>query len=223
MTDESDDTAAQPAEQPAEQQPAAAELPAPKRPRPTKAERLEAKAARLREAEVQRAAAAALPVQTRTTLTWAVIALSIVCVGLLTVAAILFAVWLDNRDTNSARSSALHAARQYAIDFGSYDYQHLDADFAKVADHLTPGFKKSYLASSSKLEPTIVQYKGTSVASVQGIGLASASSDNAEVVVLLDQKITTSQSSTPRIDRNRLVMTLVRHGGKWLIDRLVLK
>jgi Mce-associated membrane protein len=191
----------------------------PRRPRPTRDDPTPTDAA----PPVPESAAAVLPRQTRSVLTWAVVGLAIVCVALITTVAILVPVWLDYRDTNAARASALRAAQQYAVDFGSYDYRHLDADFAKVASHLTPDFKKSYLASSSRLEPTIVQYHGTSVATVQGVGLTSATTGKAKAVVLLDQKITTSQSSTPRIDRNRLEMTLVHRHGSWLIDKLVLK
>lgn len=194
-----------------------------KRPKPTKAERLEAKAAKLREAEANRAAGDAAPVRARAGLVWSIVVLSVVCVGLATVLGILVPKWSSYRDTNSARAGALRAAEQYAIDFGSYDYQHLDADFAKVATHLTSDFKKSYLDSSSRLVPLIVQSKGRSVATVQGIGLTTASTSKAKVVVLLDQRITSSQTTTPRIDRIRLVMTLVHRDGKWLISKLVLK
>jgi hypothetical protein len=40
------------------------------------------------------------------------------------------------------------------------------------------------------------------------------------VAVFLDQTVTTSQSKTPRIDRDRLIVTLVRTGDTWLISKL---
>jgi Mce-associated membrane protein len=221
-----------------------------KKPRPTKAERLEAKAARLRDAEARRASAT----QTgsgegsgRAVWTRVGPALAAATAVFLALAIVFFIAWLNSRDsvsdraarvrkeagqveklqreihaTEDARQSVLRTAQQYAIDFGSYDYRHLDADFAKVASHLTPAFKKSYVESSSKLEPTIVQYKGASTATVQGIGLTNLTESRALVVILLDQRISTSQSATPRIDRNRLEMTLVKSDGKWLINKLEL-
>jgi Mce-associated membrane protein len=151
----------------------------------------------------------------------AVLAVLVVALG--AVVAVLVPAWLHQRDVNAARVSALAAAKSYAVDFGSYDYQHLDRDFAKVAAHLTPGFKKSYLDSSTKLQPAIVQYKGKSTATVQGLAASTATTAKVSVVILLDQTVTTSQSSTPRIDRNRLQMDLVRQQGTWLIAKLLLK
>ncbi|MCW2596967.1 MAG: hypothetical protein JWP39_2855 [Jatrophihabitans sp.] len=207
----------------------AASADSPERPK-TKAERLEAKAARLRAADERRAelaaarAAAGVPVRPRSTgLIAAMAVLAVLVVALGAVVAVLVPAWLHQRDVNAARVSALTAAKSYAVDFGSYDYQHLDRDFAKVAAHLTPGFKKSYLDSSTKLQPAIVQYKGKSTATVQGLAASTATTAKVSVVILLDQTVTTSQSSTPRIDRNRLQMDLVRQKGTWLIAKLLLK
>jgi Mce-associated membrane protein len=116
--------------------------------------------------------------------------------------------------------SAVEAAKSYAVEFGSYDYRHLDADFAKVAAHLTPEFKKSYIESSSRLKPAIAQVKGVAVGTVRAAGLVSATATTAVVAVFLDQKVTTSQSKTPRIDRNRLLVTMERSGSTWLISKL---
>jgi Mce-associated membrane protein len=207
----------------------AASADSPERPK-TKAERLEAKAARLRAADERRAdlatarAAAGVPVRPRSkSLIAAMAVLAVLVVALGAVVAVLVPAWLHQRDVNAARVSALTAAKSYAVDFGSYDYQHLDRDFAKVAAHLTPGFKKSYLDSSTKLQPAIVQYKGKSTATVQGLAASTATTAKVSVVILLDQTVTTSQSSTPRIDRNRLQMDLVRQKGTWLIAKLLLK
>ena len=116
--------------------------------------------------------------------------------------------------------SAIAAAKSYAVEFGSYDYRHLDADFAKVAAHLTPSSRSPTSQSSSKLKPAIEQVKGVAVGTVRAAGLVSATDTTALVAVFLDQKVTTSQSSTPRIDRNRLLVSLVKSGDTWLISKL---
>jgi Mce-associated membrane protein len=229
-TDAHGDTAAEPSSAAAEEAPTG---------RLTKAERLEAKAARLRDAEERRTqerAAARVAAEERAAAWpppgygqpatrgpgWMIAAsvLGAVSVGLLTVLIIGFISWQHQRDVNSDRADVQTLARQYAIDFGTYDYQHLDADFKKVESHLTASFKKSYATSSAGLAPTVVQYKGKAVATVQGVGVTTVSSSKATVVILLDQTVTTTQSSTPRIDRNRLVMKLVHQHGTWLIESL---
>jgi len=201
---------------------AAVETDAPERAKPTKAERLEAKAARLREAEARRAEAvdAAGPRRRSTGLVVAVAVLAVLATALATLLTVGFISWKHQRDLQSARSEVLTSARQFAVQFGTYDYQKLDAQFAAVATHLTPDFKAVYLKSSRGLKATIVQYKGKSVASVRGIGVTSAGESKASVVVFLDQTVTNTQSTVPTVDRNRLLIQLERHHGQWQIKAI---
>lgn len=194
----------------------------------SKAEKLEAKAARLREAEERRAEAAAQRASAGTTprptgLIVAVCLLSLITAALVAVLIVGYLSWQHQRDLNSARAQAAKAATRFALDFGSYDYQHLDSEFSAVAARMTPDFAKSYTDTSNKLKPTLVQYKSKVTATVQGSGVTSVSTAQATVVVFLDQTVTTSQSTTPRIDRNRLQIQLVRKNGKWLVAKLLAK
>jgi Mce-associated membrane protein len=193
--------------------------------RPSKAERLEAKAARLREAEEQRAQAAAegKPGPARRGFVIATAALGVLCTALIAVLVVGYFSWQHQRDVNAARSSAVQAAKTFAVDFGSYDYRHLDADFREVASRMAPAFAKSYTETSDRLKPTFVQYKTQVTARIQGYGVTSVSTSKATVVVFLDQTVRTSQSTTPRIDRNRLEIHLIKHQGSWLVEKLLAK
>jgi Mce-associated membrane protein len=193
-------------------------------PKPTKAEKLEAKAARLREAAERRAAdtAAGRPPQRRGFVI-ATAVLAVVCAALVALLLVLYFSWQDQRDKTSARDDAVAAAKSFALDFGAYDYQHLDTEFQEVAQKMTPGFAKSYLQTSDKLKPTFEQYKTQVTAHIQGWGVTSSSTSKATVIVFLDQTVHTSQSTTPRIDRNRLEIDLVHTGGKWLVSKLLAK
>jgi Mce-associated membrane protein len=195
-----------------------------RRPKPTRAEKLEAKAARLRVADERRAAdaAAGRPPRPRGFVI-ATGVLGVVVAGLIALLLILYFSWQHQRDENAARDAAAAAARSFALDFGAYDYQHLDTEFQEVAQKMTPDFARSYLSTSDKLKPTFVQYKTQVTARIQGWGVTSASTSKATVVVFLDQTVHTSQSSTPRIDRNRLEIQLVHSDGKWLVAKLLAK
>jgi Mce-associated membrane protein len=210
-------------------------------PKPSKAERLEAKAARLRAAEEQRAALAGLdpgrPAQQRG-LIIATAALGAATLALAILLVLTFVAWQDAKDGAASTpatsgtptlpggppaSAAVSAAKAFALDFGSYDYQHLDTEFTEVAARMTPDFAKSYLQTSDRLKPTFVQYKTEVNASIQGFGITSSSATAAVVIVFLDQTVRTSQSSTPRVDRNRLEIHLVNTDGKWLVSKLLAK
>jgi Mce-associated membrane protein len=200
----------------------------PARPKPTKAERLEAKAARLREQAERRAAQGTPPPPTPWIVATAVLA--VVCAVLLAVGIVLFLSRQHQKDvasnlksTSSEKVDAVQVAKTFALDFGSYDYRHLDKDFAEVATRMTPSFGKSYTDTSSQLKPTFLQYKTQVTARIQGYGLTSATKSRAVVVVFLDQTVKTTQSSTPRVDRNRLEVDLVRVNGKWLVAKLLAK
>ena len=205
----------------------------------TKADRLEAKAARLREAH-ERAAAAAppqVPAGARRIGGWPLVAAGVLVLAL--VAAVVFlAVRLGQQSSkvddlgkqvasasaqSLARDSAVATATKYAIDFGSYDYAKLDQDFQVVSSHLTPAFASKYKQISQQLRSVIVQYKGKSTATVGGAGVESLRGKQAVVLIFLDQTVTTTQSKTPRVDRNRVKMTMQRQPrGTWLISDLVL-
>jgi Mce-associated membrane protein len=197
----------------------------------SKAARLEARAARLREAEERRAEqrrATTPPSGEKLASGRRELLITTVLLGALSAALIVLLVvgyfsWQHQRDVANARIGALKAAKSFALDFGTYDYRSLDADFKKVTEGMTDKFAKDYTSTSSKLKATLVQFKTRVTASIQGAGVTSASTAKATVVVFLDQTVNTSQSSVPRLDRNRLQIKLERHHGKWLVGTLLAK
>jgi Mce-associated membrane protein len=125
--------------------------------------------------------------------------------------------------TEAARTSALGAARTYAVDVASYDYRQLDSDFGTVEDNSTASFRAQFVASAAALKPVLTQYHAVAKARVLAAGLESASADKAVAAVFIDQTVTnTAQKSGPSTDQSRLQITLVRQHGRWLIDQLQL-
>lgn len=195
----------------------------------TKAARLEARAARLREAAERRAEKqrAGEPAGAEASggrgLLITTVLLAVLSAGLIVVLVIGYFSWQHQRDLTDARAGALKAGKAFALDFGAYDYRNLDADFKKVTAGMTAGFAKDYSDTSSKLKPTLIQYKTRVTSSLQGAGVTTAGTTKATVVVFLDQTVHTSQSTVPRLDRNRLQIQLERHNGKWLVAKLLAK
>ena len=211
-----------------------------------RAARLEAKAARLREreeakrakqaeqAEAAQAAPSGAPAGSASGTPWVVA--SAVLAALLVAAVIVgLLVSLDLRHQRDSRTRALSAARavdaertavlhlatQYAVDFGSYNYKTYDADVARVKSHLTGKTLSDYTQASKALRPTILQYQSVETATVAAAAVQTITPNQATVIVLLDQTVTSKQSPTPRIDRNRLSMVLQRQpNGTWVVPQV---
>lgn len=242
---ESDDepTPAAPTEQPTGQ-PTAEPVPL------TRAQKLEAKAARLRAAEARRAAAGAAPGRGGA-LVWMIIS----GVAVLAVLGMFgYALHENSRagdaehaaskarqaaaaaqaqartaaadvlsQDQSFRDSALKFATTVSASFGTYSYKTLNADFARTRSYLTSSFAADFAQLTSSLGSLISQDRGVTVGTVEGAGIESITPTSAVVLVFLDQKVTTAQSSTPRLDHNRLKLTLAWQPDKqWLVSKLEL-
>jgi Mce-associated membrane protein len=145
-------------------------------------------------------------------------AAALVTVGLLVAVIVLALVVSGDGSRQDARRSAIAAARGYAADIASYDYRSLDKDFARVTAHSTGTFRTQFAKASKDLRPLIEQYHATAKGKVIAVGLSQSSTDRATAVVFVDQTVTNDNSKTPRVDRNRMTMDLVRRNGTWLIS-----
>jgi Mce-associated membrane protein len=138
-------------------------------------------------------------------------------------AAVTFGLLLQRRvATDRAGAEALATAKAYAVTVTSYDYQNLDRNFADVLDGATGEFKDQYTGASQTLRQLIANAKATAKGNVLGAGISSESPEQVEVVVFVDQTITNAATAQPRVDRNRVIMTLTPHDGRWLVGKLEL-
>jgi Mce-associated membrane protein len=141
----------------------------------------------------------------------------------LTAALSAFAAQRDSHQhvLDQARRDAVAAATGGAAVVLSYDYRHLQRDFARAEAVITPRFRTKYDATTAKaVEPLAVKYKVVTTAQVAAAGSVTNSADRATVLVFVDQTSTNSQLSAPRLDRSRITVVLLRTGGRWLIDDL---
>lgn len=122
---------------------------------------------------------------------------------------------------SSFEQSALRAARSYTVTFATYRYDELDADFAATEAHSVDPFLSQYRSKTALLRNTLVGAKATSTGKVISAGLAQISANRAVVDLFLDQTIVNVRGSQPAATQ-RVELTLVRRGGRWLISNLVL-
>lgn len=124
----------------------------------------------------------------------------------------------EENGLKSARSAASASAKQYAVHLTSYDFRNLDGNFKAVTQDSSNRFAKEYKKVSANLKKLIQKFKATSKGAVLQQGIVSLDQQNAVVTLFVDQTITNTNSPEPRVDRNRMRMSLVRSADRWLLD-----
>ncbi|MET7512722.1 hypothetical protein ABZS88_04460 [Streptomyces sp. NPDC005480] len=128
--------------------------------------------------------------------------------------------------TDQARGQALTAARQAAPVVLSYDYQHLDRDFAAARTRLTGHFRDEYgKTTTTVVGPTARKYHGVVKATVTqpaggtpAASVVSATPDRAVILLFVNQVTKSTQVQGSRVDLNRVRMTLTRTGRGWKVS-----
>ncbi len=121
----------------------------------------------------------------------------------------------------STRSGAVAAARAHAQQILSYDHRTLDADFARAEKALTGTFKAEYAKTTDTVvRPSAQQYKVVVKAEVTAASVVRASEDRVVVLLYVDQTTTSTRLDGPKVDLNRVRMTLVEDDGNWLVSEL---
>ncbi|MDN0200698.1 hypothetical protein [Streptomyces sp. S.PNR 29] len=153
--------------------------------------------------------------------------LALVLVAGLVAVAVLGWQYREGRRAQDARDQALTAARQAAPVVLSYDYRHLDRDFARARTHLTGKFRDEYAKTTrTVVAPTAKKYHGVVKATVveppgggaPAASVVSASPDRVVVLLFVNQVTRSTQVSGPRLDLNRVRMTLTRTAESWKVS-----
>ncbi|MFJ9746167.1 hypothetical protein [Streptomyces chartreusis] len=152
--------------------------------------------------------------------------LGVLLLAALVATAVLGWQYQDGHRTASARTQALTAAQKAAPLVLSYDYRHLDKDFARARTHLTGGFHAEYgKTTKAVVGPTAKKYravvKATIAAPATGTPAASvvsASPDKVVVLLFINQVTESTQVSGARVDLNRVRMTMTRTDGGWKVS-----
>ena len=140
----------------------------------------------------------------------------VVIIGL-AVALIVSQIQLSNQNSlNADRTSAVAAAKVYALDVATYSYRHLQRDFGRVESESTASFRRTFIQSSGSLSKVLVQYKAVATAKVLRAGVESISSSRAVVLLFVNQSVKNTAQGVST-DTNRIEVTLVRGGG-WLLE-----
>jgi Mce-associated membrane protein len=128
----------------------------------------------------------------------------------------------NDQRVETARDQAVAAAHDNAEAILSYDYRHLDANFAAARATLTGGFARDYKVTTTKLvRPGAEQYHVVVKAEVAAQSVVSATADQVVVLLFVNQTTTSTRLDGPRVDLNRVRLTLVKVDGRWLVNKVV--
>jgi Mce-associated membrane protein len=117
-----------------------------------------------------------------------------------------------------ARHDALQAARNAARLVFSYDYRHLDKDFAAGKAVTTGSFAEQYGTTTPKLVEVAKTYKAVVAADVSDAAVINATTSKVVVLVFVNQQSTSTLAAAPKITQSRVTMTLVHRDGRWLVS-----
>jgi ABC-type sugar transport system ATPase subunit len=121
----------------------------------------------------------------------------------------------------TARDQASAAAQHDVVSILSYDYRHLDRDFAAGRAALTGSFAKDYRATTTKLvRPGATAYHVVVKAEVAAESVVSATAGEVVVLLFVNQTTTSTRLDGPRVDLNRVRLTLVKVDGSWLVNNV---
>nr|WP_228768813.1 hypothetical protein [Mycolicibacterium malmesburyense]CRL72639.1 Mce associated membrane protein [Mycolicibacterium malmesburyense] len=147
---------------------------------------------------------------------------ALLVVGSLATSVVLAVNLQRERAVADAGQQALAAAQQYAVVLTSVDAAKLDENFAAVLDGATGEFKQMYSESSNQLKQALIDNKARADGKVIAAGIKSATTDKVEVMLFLDQSVTNALNPEPRLDRNRIIITMEKVDGRWLASDVVL-
>ncbi|MFD9961568.1 hypothetical protein [Amycolatopsis sp. NPDC058986] len=146
------------------------------------------------------------------------IVLGVVIVLLVAAAAFTGWQWYRHGELETARADATTAAGKFALDLTTYDYTKIDQNFKTVAANSTPGFSQQYQTITSNLTGVLTQYKAVSQSKLVQSGVVDASTGRAVLLLAVDQTITNTNSPQPRVERNRMQLTVLKQDGQWRLD-----
>jgi Mce-associated membrane protein len=147
--------------------------------------------------------------------------LAVLVVLLVAVTAVL-GVWSSRTSgggaVEDARRDALSAARAASRVLFSYDYRHLDKDFAAGKAVTTGSFAEQYGTTTPKLVEVAKTYKAVVAADVSDAAVINATTSKVVVLVFVNQQSTSTLAAAPKITQSRVTMTLVHRDGRWLVS-----
>lgn len=120
----------------------------------------------------------------------------------------------------SYRDAALSQAAANAATVLSYSYKTLPQDEAAARLVMSPAFTKEYADVMKQAAPKAISAKLTLRASVASTSLVSITPDKAVLLLFVDAVTTADGSTKQQLNENRILMTMTRQNGDWIVSKI---
>jgi hypothetical protein len=121
---------------------------------------------------------------------------------------------------DAPRSEAVIAAADLAQRALSYDYRTLANDMEIARARMTPSFRKEYDGGMAPLRANTVKNKIVVQADVVASSIITATEHKARLLVFCNLATSAQTTEAKQVDRNSLLITLVRGKGDWMLSDL---
>ncbi len=122
--------------------------------------------------------------------------------------------------TAQVRDAGLQAATELTQRVLTYDWKTLEQDVEDAKAVLTPSFRDEYDETMAKVKGQTVENQVELVASVVASSVVTATEKKVVALVFVNQVSTAKGSTNPRLDQNRVLVTLARDGGEWRVSKM---
>lgn len=137
----------------------------------------------------------------------------------LTVAVALLGWDLTRMDARAnAREAGQVVATESMETILSYDHAHYDKGVAAAKTLMTGEFAKKYADTVATVRSRVLETGSVVKAEVVASSVVSAEPDEVRTLLFVNQTTTGKQVQEPRVDLNRVVVTLVREDDAWLVS-----
>lgn len=119
-----------------------------------------------------------------------------------------------------ARDAGLQQATRLTQQVLSYDWKTLDEDITASEKLLAPSFRGEYTKAMEGVKAQTVKNQVKLTADAVATSIVSASDDRVEALVFVNQVTTAKGTGNQRLDQNRVLVTLTRHGGEWRVSKM---
>lgn len=127
----------------------------------------------------------------------------------------------EGRRQEDARQQALAQAVQLVPDILSYDFNTVDDHFKESLEHLGGDFRTQFESvGQDVIIPSVKERQVVTSATVVGASVVSVDTDDATVLLFLNQSTTSTDGPAAKLDGSRVRVSLHRNDESWEITEM---